>query len=315
MVDQKKLEKLTPLQEKQCEEFRQKWFKIGSCTDPADFPKAEAAIKEMYKLSDLEEPQFIHVKSPFEGILIAAGYDYKQYNAASETAQKQMMDAMRPKIYEAWWGQMESHWIAFYLFPALYLGVEYEEKSWKTLNLWKDIAESASWWWAYANVAIICDRPKEIHWEPDVARPRIHNPDGPAVLFRDGLALYAWYGMPLPGWILETPEKITIKNIQEEQNVEIRRVLIEKYGPARYMMDMKAECVHKDNYGELYRCPVPNDDDILMVKVRDATPESNGSHKETLIPVDPNAGIETAKAAVAWTFSMTEDEYDPVMET
>ena len=40
---------LTPDQEARLEAFREEWLAIGVCTDPADRPRAEAAIAALYR--------------------------------------------------------------------------------------------------------------------------------------------------------------------------------------------------------------------------------------------------------------------------
>ncbi len=55
--------------------------------------------------------------------------------------------------------------------------------------------------------------------------------------------------MRTPGWIIESPERITIKNIQEEPNLEIQRIMIQKYGIERYIVEIDAKVVDFDIRG------------------------------------------------------------------
>jgi hypothetical protein len=50
------IERLTDAQKARAVEFRDRWMEIGLCTDPADRPRAEAAIREMYRQGGLEPP-------------------------------------------------------------------------------------------------------------------------------------------------------------------------------------------------------------------------------------------------------------------
>jgi hypothetical protein len=90
-------------------------------------------------------------------------------------------------------------------------------------------------------------------------------------------------------------------------------VLIERYGQARYLVDSKAMEIHTDDFGTLYRKKIPGDEALLMVKVVNSTPESDGSFKDYFLRVPPT--MTRAREAVAWTFGRTETEYEPVMET
>jgi hypothetical protein len=53
------IERLTAEQIAQFPEFVERWTKIGLCTEPADRPRAEAAIREMYRQGGLEPPAAI----------------------------------------------------------------------------------------------------------------------------------------------------------------------------------------------------------------------------------------------------------------
>jgi hypothetical protein len=53
------IEALTEEQEERFPEFVNRWIKIGLCTDPADRPRAEAAIRKMYRQGGLEPPKAI----------------------------------------------------------------------------------------------------------------------------------------------------------------------------------------------------------------------------------------------------------------
>jgi len=55
----KKIEQLTADQESRLAEFRDKWIAIGLSTEPADRPRAEAAIRIMYRSAGLAEPNKI----------------------------------------------------------------------------------------------------------------------------------------------------------------------------------------------------------------------------------------------------------------
>jgi hypothetical protein len=55
----KKIENLTAEQEARLPEFVRRWTDIGLCTNPAERPRAEAAIKEMYRCAGLAPPERI----------------------------------------------------------------------------------------------------------------------------------------------------------------------------------------------------------------------------------------------------------------
>lgn len=181
----------------------------------------------------------------------------------------------------------------------------------------------------------ISDRPAELHLD---ARQRPHRLDGPAILYRDGWAIYAIHGIAVPREVIEQPSSITVRHIDEEKNVEVRRVLIERYGLDRYMKDSQAELLHRDATGLLYRKQVTGDEPITMVRVLNSTPEAEGTlsrdealvafgeaaqaalrapadarFKEYMIRVPPD--MTKAHEAVAWTFGLAAEDYHPALET
>jgi len=74
------------------------------------------------------------------------------------------------------------------------------------------IAGSSGPWWAYANAAVLTDRPAEMHLNE---RSLLHRGDGPAAVYRGGALVYAWNGKPLPArWILQQ-ETLTTRELKE----------------------------------------------------------------------------------------------------
>src|SRR4029450_5825182 len=75
---------------------------------------------------------------------------------------------------------------------------------------------------------------------------RLHGEHGPALAWADGSTLPAIRGVRAPAHVVQAPETITVDQIRGEQDVEVRRVLLDRYGPARFVRDADAERVHTD---------------------------------------------------------------------
>src|SRR5208283_4333373 len=58
-------------------------------------------------------------------------------------------------LSEQWYGQTDSYWISFNLFCRDVIGMKYESQESGDLDLWRDIARSACWWWPYKNFCVI----------------------------------------------------------------------------------------------------------------------------------------------------------------
>lgn len=174
-----------------------------------------------------------------------------------------------------------------------------------------------------------------LHWTEDtlywVAKPRVsvevingrkrlHSATGPT-LESDVENLYFWHGVMVPAFVITKPEWITVKHIQAEENAEVRRVMMERYGLSRFLLDSGAKKVDEDEFGELYQTEIPNDEPLVMVKVMNSTQEPDGSFKPYFLRVNPElrpllkngemGGPQkvTALNAVASTFGMTGEEY------
>ncbi|MDE2098721.1 MAG: hypothetical protein KGL39_15815 [Patescibacteria group bacterium] len=157
---------------------------------------------------------------------------------------------------------------------------------------------------------MISDRPEILKVD---AQNRPHCEDGPFCRWRDGSALYSFHGVRVPAWVIEHPELLSVEKIEAEQNAEVRRVMIERFGQDHYLMESNALEVHRDDFGTLYRKEVANDEPLVMVKVVNSTPEPDGTFKDYFLRVPPT--MERARQAVAWTFGKSENEYAPLLET
>ena len=176
--------------------------------------------------------------------------------------------------------------------------------------------------WVCADEVIAVPRPS-IHVEGE----RLHRADGPAVEWPNGKRYFFWRGTQVPEDYITRPEDITIARIDSEQNAELRRVLLDRYGVDRYLCESGAEVIHEDRFGKLLRKNMPNDEPIVMVQVVNSTPEPDGTRKLYMLRVEPNlrpmldgGGFGepqkmTAHNAVASTFGLRGEQYDPVMET
>jgi hypothetical protein len=188
----------------------------------------------------------------------------------------------------------------------------------KELAKWRDGALYFHWGPLFENESILCDSAKKIILSiPAVLRKdgqnRLHCDDGPAVVISGSVTVYAIHGMRIKEHIIERPENITIKEIEEEENIEVRRVMIEKYGVDRFLLDSGAKQIHEDSYGSLFRKTTSDEEPIVIVKVRNSTPETDGSFKDYFLRVPPE--IKTAHQAIAWTFGIKTNEYQPLLET
>ncbi len=164
---------------------------------------------------------------------------------------------------------------------------------------------------SFEKICFLCEAPLAAKLNEN---NQLHNPNGPAIEFADGSQVYAWNGVIIPAAAIIATDQLTIDQIDKETNVEIRRVLIQQYGLSRYLSDTGAVPIDVDEeYGVLYRKSQPNDEPINVVRVKNPTPEPDGTFKEYFLRVPPH--ITTARSAVAWTFDMNSEDYEPATQT
>ncbi|WP_282695914.1 DUF6745 domain-containing protein [Streptomyces sp. CC208A] len=206
--------------------------------------------------------------------------------------------AGRELLYDAVLGQQDAAWLAAF------------DGHGDRLAGLAAVAEQAGWWWPYEKAAVVCERPVALHRDE---AGRLDRGDGPALVHRDGFALHAWRGMPVTAGFLAELTDLTPERIREEENAELRRVMLEYYGYERYLEESGARPEGRDETGVLWRIELADDEDVVMVEVVNSTPEPDGTHRTYWLRVPP--GTRTAREGVAWTFGLGAEVYEPLVQT
>jgi hypothetical protein len=327
------------------------WLALGLVARPADRADAEAGVRQAYELAGLTPPERVEwYGSPAAGARAAKRLVLAEETGAPVRAAVRTRPWARARaqavtsLGAAGWAQ---HWAAAgartwqllvdRLVTPLRTRIEADEEfsRWGTsmplldavhgqhdgawLAAFSDVpalaglaqvARSAGWWWPYERVAILTERPTALHRD-NIGR--LHHGEGPALSYPDGWAVYAWRGMPIPPAVAAELASLTVPRIQAEENAEIRRVMLEFFGFDRYLRESEAKRLHSDECGTLWRVDLPGDEPLVMVEVVNSTPEPDGTSRTYFLRVPPD--IRTARAGVAWTFGLTEEEYQPRVQT
>jgi len=180
----------------------------------------------------------------------------------------------------------------------------------KLYELWDRAATEGGVRLFHEKFCIVSDFPETLQVDDQL---RLHCEHGPAIQWRDGWSLYYWHGIPVSRQLIEFPETLTLEQLNSERNIEIRRIMIERYGQARYLVDSGAQEIQRDDCGILYQKQIRGDEPLTMVKVINSTSEPDGTFKEYFIRTPPH--LTSARAAVAWTFAMRPEEYNPSLQT
>jgi len=174
-----------------------------------------------------------------------------------------------------------------------------------------NLSKYVGWWWPFENVVIFTDKPIFVCCDD---RGRLHHENRMALEYSDGFGIYSWHGIMVSEQIIMKPETITLDQVVKENDQEIRRIMLDRYGWDRVLCDLHACVEHEDNTGKListYRLGeyLAGEDEIAkFVLVVD--PSTNRKYS---LRVPPET--KTAREGVAWTFGQKEDEYNPIKET
>lgn len=108
----------------------------------------------------------------------------------------------------------------------------------------------------------------------------------------------------LNDYLLLVSKDLKPEQVLDIKNSEIRRYLIKRIGYENIKDKVKAEVIHVDGHNELLKFA----NGEMYVKVRDHSTE-----REYLLFVE--GGHKTCRSAIAWTFGLSEEEYNPIIET
>ena len=333
-----RIEALTDAQRARMPEWADHWIKVGLQTGPADRKTFESAVAECYRYAGLTPPKVV-VWCPSPLVAVIAGpiaasvlggaavrdsVDGAVSGAVGDAVGAAVSGAVPSFVKGNWLKYLGGQfWVIGYWYGPAYVSFFRDvcglTGDWVGPSLaYQRTVESACWWWPHRDFVMVSERPSVIRRElVDQSRPRgwgshrLHCEDGPAVAW-DGWGVYAWHGVRVPAEVIERPETITAERINAEENVEVKRAMIERIGWDRYLDMTQAVPVHQDDFGHLYRLSV-GEVDCAVVVVENSTPEPDGRVKKYGLQVPLEC--QTAHAAVAATFGMTADEYRPTMET
>ena len=299
----KRIDKLTSEQESRMESWAQEWISRGLCTDEADWETFESNAQKCYELSGLKwhglvirvgSPLAVAVTVPTLAATIGKGSQVGDQVWAQVGAQvgaqvrSQVRDQVGDQVGDQWnlyiGGSFLAYWHAYTSFFREVCGLELKGDMWERDRAFELAQMSAGWWWPHTHFVVVGDRPQEIHREQVApsgwGSHRLHNETGPAISYRDGWKLYFLEGVNVSSAVVERPDTITIEDIRNASNAEVRRVTMQQYGLLRYFKDLGAKELDS-RFGEaLFRDP--EDDQKWLV----CTDGSTGRIYQLRVPVE-----------------------------
>lgn len=277
-----KIKSLTDAQWATIYEQREIWLQRGLTTDPAPRADVELAINAIRVFAGQQARPTLWFDGPATAIVFQNLWD-------------NLGDNLRDNLWATWsvppcfYGSSELYWIAHYVIAHENIKPMHTTEQMTQLRQWA-ITAQAGWWFPFKNINIICEPPSAIHREDG----RLHCETGPAVAFRDDWKHYSIRGVTVNEQIVMRPDTQTLEQIGKEQNAEVKRIRIERFGWKRYLREVNATVVHqrRNDVDMTHECLMRCDGMTVLVG---ACPSTGRVYA---MEVDPN--LETCEHAQAW---------------
>ncbi len=111
-------------------------------------------------------------------------------------------------------------------------------------EIYAELNQNIGYWWALDGIVVATEKPSAINLDDGGF---LHSDTGLAIEYRDGLGLYRIHGVEIPGWVVTNPEQITVEKIDVTVNMDVRRIMIERMGHAKYLDETGAMEIHSDS--------------------------------------------------------------------
>jgi hypothetical protein len=141
-----------------------------------------------------------------------------------------------------WWYNWEISWIAVTEFGAAQRN-DVKVSAWSNPLLGAFL--NGCWLLFWTSDTLYWVSKPTVHTEKTNGSRRLHN-DSYAALESDVENLYFMHGVLVPAFVVVRPDWITIKHIRDEQNAEVRRVMIERMGWDKFCSEAKLKVIHTD---------------------------------------------------------------------
>ncbi|WP_339376433.1 DUF6745 domain-containing protein [Calothrix sp. NIES-2098] len=160
----------------------------------------------------------------------------------------------------------------------------------KLKGLWH-LTKYCGWWWSFKEIAVVTSKPLTIRFDAD---KNLHGEGIPAIAY-EGFNIYAYHGVILPEKYGKLhPKQWQARWLLEEDNAELRRVLIQGIGYAKITHELQA--VELDTWQEYTLLKIDKDVDMEpIVLLKMTCPSTDFIH---ILRVPPD--VKSAREAISW---------------
>lgn len=262
MTDYPKVSELTPSQQTALHASLDEWVGIALSTGRLTEDEKRRAIEAAYGLyaaAELPLPKYVGiVRSPLEMAVEGGKRAWEIYKETNPKVAKGTSDEQGAReCAKRWYGPAQggnawAGWCARLCFwrDTMGLGERPElKKNYAAFAHWETLARLTHWRWVAPEFCLISEKPIRLVTELRGTRYVAHSLDGPTHEYADGWKIWHIDGIRVTEKIVMEPETITLDEIKDEQNAELRRVLRQQYGEGRYLRDTGAKLVDMDYEG------------------------------------------------------------------
>ncbi len=230
MEQSRALDQCSRIGDAELDAIRNEWIAVGLCTAPADRPRAEAAVRLIYRQAGLSDGiRCVWTTSPVSGAITAnalmqrARRARRPANVASPTAvlcpeavgfinpqdlttiRRAIVDPLATRVTRNAWRpilqQVTKTCTPPYVAPAY---GQHDALAFALADVLRvlgldvsgmearaEVARSSGWWWPFDDVCVLSERPSLIALDEC---GRLHSTSGAAVRYPDGWSIYAHHG-------------------------------------------------------------------------------------------------------------------------
>ncbi len=173
------------------------------------------------------------------------------------------------------------------------LNYQLDEEEQEALRCLNQLFENCGWIFTFEKVCIVCDRPRKISLDTE---NRLHAEGEPVIVFSDGWHTgYYYHGVKLPEKYGKLhPHEWQAQWLLEEDNAELRRVLIQAIGYDRICEQLQAQVI--DSWQEYTLLRIDADVDVEPIHLLKMTCPSTAKIHTLRVPPQ----INSARVAVRW---------------
>ena len=344
---------LMPEQEAEARRFAEAYIQAQLATSPVDELEAEALLRHAYEMAGLAPPARIQwLDGPLQLVDLVGSERRWRVEAMShvrDRVRKRLMDSVRGSVWASIRDRIEERvehrvWanvgasveaslddslgergVEISLFPSVGASVEdgvraYLNAPWLAVSRFFDRSLTPTDASALARFtplvsgyglgqerALLVRRPRVLCCDAEGA---LHHETGKCLAYHDGWGISAWHGVRVPEQVILAPERLTREDFLDEEHVEVRRVIQERMG-SRFAPELGGVVIDTGERGTLYEARLREDDPegvARYVQVQDAT-----TLRHYFLRVPPT--IQTSAEAIAWSFTVSVEEYRPAQET